>query len=195
MTIYSRDVLLSIFGTSPLFHVLSSLLLLDLHTDFSGSRLGGLVFPSLEEFPTVCWLTQSKALVRVNEAEVDVFLEFSCFYYDPMDVGKLISGSSTFSKSSLNIWKFSVHILLKPNLENFKHYFASMWDEYNCVVVWAFFDIAFLWDWNENWPFLTKLSLVATAEFSKFVGILSAAFSQYHLLGFEIAQLEFHHLY
>ena len=71
----------------------------------------------------------------VNEAEVDVFLEFSCFFYDPTDVGNLISGSSAFSKSSLNIWKFTVHVLLKPNLENFEHYFASMRDKCNCVVV------------------------------------------------------------
>ena len=67
-----------------------------------------------------------------------------------MDVGSLISGSSAFSKSSLNIWKFSVHILLKPSLKDFKHYLASMWNKYNCVVVWTFFGIAFLWDWNEN---------------------------------------------
>ena len=80
----------------------------------------------------------------VNEAEVDVFLEFSCFSYDPTDVGNLISGSSAFSKSSLNISKFSVHVLLKPSLENFEHYFASMWDECNCVVGWTFFGIAFL---------------------------------------------------
>ena len=89
----------------------------------------------------------------VNKAEVDVFLELSCFFDDPTDVSNLISGSSAFSKSSLNIWKFTVHVLLKPGLENFEHYFASMWDEYNCAVVWAFFGIAFLWDWNENWPF------------------------------------------
>ena len=81
------------------------------------------------------------------------FLEFSCFFYDQTDVGNLISGSSAFSKSSLNIWKFTVHVLLKPGLENFEHYFASMWDECNCVVVWAFFGIAFLRDWNEIWPF------------------------------------------
>ena len=62
----------------------------------------------------------------VNEAEVDIILEFSCFFYDPMDVGNLISGSLAFSKSSLNIWKFSVHVLLKPSLENFEHYFASI---------------------------------------------------------------------
>ena len=62
----------------------------------------------------------------VNEAEVDVFPELSCFFDDPVDVGNLTFGSSAFSKSSLNIWKFSVHILLKPGLENFEHYFASM---------------------------------------------------------------------
>ena len=66
------------------------------------------------------------------------------------NASNLISGSSAFSKSSLNIWKFTVHILLKPDLENFEHYFASLWDECNCAVVWTFFGIAFLWDWNEN---------------------------------------------
>ena len=94
-----------------------------------------------------------KGFGMVNRTEVDVFLEFCCFFYDSTDVGNLISGSSAFSKSSLNIWKFMVHVLLKPGLENFERYFTSMWDEYNCVVVWAFFGIAFLRDWNENWPF------------------------------------------
>ena len=94
-----------------------------------------------------------KGFSIVNEAEVNVFLEFPWFFYDPMDVDNLISGSFAFSKSSLNIWKFLLHILLKPCLENFDHYFASMWDELNCVVVWTFFGIMFLWEWNENWPF------------------------------------------
>ena len=85
-----------------------------------------------------------KGLSIVNEAEVNVFLKFSYFFYDP--VGKLISGSSAVSKSSLNIWKFLVHVLMKPSLENFEHYFTSMWDECNCAVVWTFFGIAFLWD-------------------------------------------------
>ena len=71
----------------------------------------------------------------VSEAEVDVFLELFCFFDDPMDVANLTFGSSAFSKSSLNIWKFTVHIPLKPGLENFKHYFASMGDECNCMVV------------------------------------------------------------
>jgi len=62
----------------------------------------------------------------VNKAEVDVFLEFSCFFDDPVDVGNLISGSSAFSKSSLNIWMFTVHVLLSPGLENFEHYFGSV---------------------------------------------------------------------
>ena len=89
----------------------------------------------------------------VNKAEIDVFLKLSCFFHDPAEVGNLISGSSAFSKTSVNIRKFTVHILLKPGLENFEHSFTSMWDECNCVVDWAFFGIAFLWDWNENWPF------------------------------------------
>ena len=72
---------------------------------------------------------------------------------DPADVGNLISGSFAFSQTSWNIWKFTVHILLKPGLENFERYFTNVWDECNYVVVWAFFGIAFLWDWNENWPF------------------------------------------
>ena len=67
-----------------------------------------------------------KGFSVVNEAEVDVFLELSCFFHDPVDVGTLISGSSAFSKTSLSIWKFTVHVLLKPGLENFEHYFTSM---------------------------------------------------------------------
>ena len=89
----------------------------------------------------------------VNKTEADVFLELSCFFNDPTDVSNLISGSSAFSKSSLNIWKFTVYVLLKLGLENFEHYFASVWDECNCAIVWSLFGIAFLWDWNENWHF------------------------------------------
>ena len=127
----------------------------------------------------------------VKNAEIDVFLELSCFFNDPADVGNLISGSSAFSKLSWYIWKFSVHILLKPSLKDFEHYLASMWNKCNCAVDWTFFGIALLWNWNENW----FSSPLATAEFSKFAGILNAALSQHHLLGFEIAQLEFHHLH
>ena len=70
-----------------------------------------------------------------------------------MDVGNLISGSFVFSKSSLNIWKISVHVLLNPCLENFQHYFSRVWDQCNCAVIRTFFGIAFFRDWNENWPF------------------------------------------
>ena len=89
----------------------------------------------------------------VNKAEINVFLELSCFFDDLSDVGNLISGSSAFSKSSLNICKFSVHILLKHGLENFENYFTGVCDECSCTLVWAFFGIAFLRDWNENWLF------------------------------------------
>ena len=80
----------------------------------------------------------------VNNAEIYVFLELSCFFNDPAYVSNLISGSSAFSKTSLNIWKFTLHVLLKPGLEDFEHYFTSMWDECNCSVVWTFFGIASL---------------------------------------------------
>ena len=69
---------------------------------------------------------------------MDAFLELSCFFEDPTDAGNLISASSAFSKPSLNIWKFLIHVLLKPSLENFQHYFASLWDECNWAVVWMF---------------------------------------------------------
>ena len=126
MTIYSLDILLSLFGTSLLFHVQFSLLFPDLHTGFSRGRSGGLVFPSLPEFSTVVVIHTVKGFGIVNKAEVSVFLKFSCFFDDPTDAGNLISDSSVFSKSSLNIWNFAVHILLKPGLENFEHYFASV---------------------------------------------------------------------
>ena len=97
----------------------------DLHIGFSRGRSGGLVFPSLSEFYTV-YCDSRKVFGIVNKAKVDVFLELSCFFNDPTDVGNLISGSSVFSKSNLNIWKFTVHVLLKPGLENFEYYFARM---------------------------------------------------------------------
>ena len=89
----------------------------------------------------------------VNKAEVHVFLELSCCFNDPTDVSNLISSSSAFSRSSFNIWKFILHMILKPALENCEHYFASVWGECNCAVVWTFCGTAFLWDWNEHWAF------------------------------------------
>ena len=116
-----------------------------------------------QNFPQFIVIHTVKGFGIVNKAEIDVFLELSCFFDDPTDVGNLISSSSAFSISSFSNWNFMVHVLLKPDLDNFGHYVASMWDEYSCVIVWAFFGIAFLWDWNEKWAFPP----VATAEFSK----------------------------
>ena len=79
-----------------------------------------------KNFPQFFVIHRVKGFGVINKAEVDIFLEFSCFFDDPTDVGNLVSGSSGFSKSSLSIWKSTVHVLLKPGLENFEHYFASM---------------------------------------------------------------------
>ena len=135
----------------------------------------------------------AKGFSIISEVEVDAFLEFLCFLCDPTDVGNLIHGSSTFSKSSLYIWKFSVHIQLKLSLKDFDHYLACMWNEHNCIVVRTFFGIALLY-LGLAWK-LIFFSPLATAEFSKFADILSEALEQHPLLGFEIAQLEWHHLH
>ena len=103
-----------------------------------------------KNFPQFTVIHTVKGISIVSEAEVDVSLEFPCFLHNVMNVGNLISGSSAFFKSSLNICKVSVHVLLKPSLKDFEHDFASMWNECNHVVVWTFFGIAVLWDWNEN---------------------------------------------
>ena len=88
-----------------------------------------------QNFPQFIVIHIVKGFGIVNKAEIDVFLELSCFFHDPVDVGNLISGSSAVSKTSLNIWNFTVHVLLKPGLENFEHYFTSIRDECNCLVV------------------------------------------------------------
>ena len=123
----------------------------------------------LKNFPQFIVTHTIKGFGIVNKAEIDVFLELSCFFHDPADVGNLNSGSSAFSKSRLNI-PLNIHILLKPGLEDFEGYFANMWDECSCVVDWTFIGTAFLWDWNEKFS-----SHLTTAEFSKFAAILSAA--------------------
>ena len=125
MTIYSLDVLLSRFGTSLLFHVQYCCFLTCIQIS---EDAGQVVWYShlLKSFPQVVVIHTVKGFGLVNISEVDVFLELSCVFDYPVDVGNLISGSSAFSKSSLNICKFTVHILLKPGLENFEHYFASM---------------------------------------------------------------------
>ena len=115
----------------------------------------------------------------VNKAAIDVFLELSCLFHDPADVGNLISASSAFSKTSLNIRKFMVQVLLKPGLENFEHYFTSMWDESSCAAVWAVFGIAFLWDWNENLPFPVLWPLLS------FPNLLAYWLEQFHSIIFQ----------
>ena len=114
-----------------------------------------------KNFPQFVVIHTVKGFSVINEAVVDVFLEFSCFLCDPTDVGNLISASSAFSKSSLNIWNFSVHVLLKPSLENFEHYFVNRWNECNRAVVWTFFGISLLWDCDENQPFLVLWPLLS----------------------------------
>ena len=123
MIIYSLDILLSLFGISQLFHVWSYCFLTCIQVS---QEAGQVVWYShlLKNFPQFVVIHTVKDFGLVNKAKVDVFQELSCFFDDPADVGNLISGSSAFSKSSLNIRKFTVHILLKPGLENFEHYFA-----------------------------------------------------------------------
>ena len=103
----------------------------------SSQEAGKVIWDShlLKNFPWFVRIYTVKGFSIVNEAEVDVFLKLSCFFYDSVDIGNLMSGSSAFSKSSLNIWKFSFHILLKPSLENFQHYVASMRVYSNCAIV------------------------------------------------------------
>ena len=126
------------------------------------------------EFPSLLWSTESNAFVG-NDAEVDVFLEFPCLLYDPVNVGNLISGSSAYSKPSLYIYKFSVHIPLKLSLKNFEHDLTSMQRLYSLVRLYRSLNI--LWHYPSSgleWK-LTFSSPVATAGFSKFADILSVA--------------------
>ena len=125
MTIYSLDVLLFLFGTSLLFHVQFKLLLPDLIQVCQEADQVVCYFHLFQNFPQIIVIHTVKGFGIVNKAEIDVFLEFSCFFDDPADVGNLISGSSAFSKTSLNIWKFTVHILLKPGLENFENIMSN----------------------------------------------------------------------
>ena len=107
----------------------------------------------LKNFPQFVVTHTVKGFGIVNKAEVNVFLELSCFFYDSKDVGNLTSGSSAFSKSILRMRKFIVHVLLKPGWENFEQYFASRWNECNCVVFWTFWHCLSLGlEWIlENW--------------------------------------------
>ena len=154
MTIYSLDILLSWFIWNQSFVPCPVLTVaawpayrfLKRQVRWSGIPISFRIFHSL------LWIYTVKGFGEVSKT-VDVFLELSCFFHDPVDVGNLISGTFTFSKTSLNTWKFMVHVLLKPGLKDFEHNFASLWNVRNCMVVWTFFGIALLGDWNENSPF------------------------------------------
>ena len=121
MTIYSLDILLSQFGTSVLSHVWFNCCFLT--CKLISQEAGKVVwyFHLFMNFPQFVVIQLFKDFSIVNDAEVDVFLKFPCFFYDPMDVSNLISGSSAFSKSSLYIWKFLVHVLLKSHLKDIEH--------------------------------------------------------------------------
>ena len=122
---YSLEVLLSLFGTSLLFHVQFCCFLTCIHIS---QEAGQVVWYShlLKNFPQFFVIHTVKGFGIIKKAEIDIFLELSCFFDDPAEVFNLISGSSAFSMSSLNIWMFSVHVLLKPGLENFEHFFTGM---------------------------------------------------------------------
>ena len=126
MKIYSLDVLL--FLLEPVCFSMSSSNCCFLACIQVSQEAGQVVWYShlFQNFPQFIVIDTVKGFGIVNKEEMDVFLELSCFFHDPADVGNLISDSSAFSKTSLNIWKFMVHVLLKPGLENFEHYFTSM---------------------------------------------------------------------
>ena len=117
------------------------------------------------------WTLPSGLVPRVScliASSLSIIINFFCgpyrgmlFFYSSC---LLYSGSSAFSKTGLNILKFTIHVLLKPGLENFEHYFTSVWDECICALVWIFFGIAFLWDWNENWPFPVLWPLLSFSD-------------------------------
>ena len=126
MTLYSLDVLLFLFGTVCCFMSSSNCCFLTFIQ--ASQERGQMAWYShlFKNFPQFIVIHKVKGFGIVNKAKIDVFLELSCFFDDPADVGNLISGSSAFSKTSLNIWKFTIHILLKPGLENLEHYFKGL---------------------------------------------------------------------
>ena len=165
MTLYSLDVFLSY--VEPVCCSMSSSNCCFLTCIQVSQEAGQVVWYAqlFQKLPQFIVIHTVKGFGVINKAEIDVLLKLSCFFHDPADIGNLISGSSAFSETSLNLWKFTVHVLLKLDLENFEHYFTSVWDGCNCAVVWAFFGISFLWDWNENWPFPVMWPLLSFLNF------------------------------
>ena len=148
-------------------------MLLDLNTGFSGDWKVVWYFHLLKNFQFVVIYTVTvKGFIVVSEAEVDVFLALLCFLYSTTIIRNLISDFSAFSKPSLYIWKFLVHVLLKPSLKEFEHNLTSMGNEHSCIIVWTFFKTAFLWNWNENWSLQVLWPLLS---FPNLLAYLSAA--------------------
>ena len=171
MSICSLDVFLWQFCTNHLFLVWFFYFLTCIQVSQETSKV---VWYShlFKNFPQFVVIHAVKGFSVVSEAEVDIFLEFPWFLHDPTNVGSLISCSSAFSKSSLYILKFSVHVLLRPSLKDFEYNLTSMWNECNCTqlcwnILWHCHSLGLKWK-------LTLSSPVATAEFSKFTGILNA---------------------
>ena len=156
MTIYSLDVLLSYL--EPVSLSMSSLTVTSLPAyRFCNRQVRWSDIPvSFRISHSLWWSTEWKTLALPMKQMF--FGNSLVFLYDPTN---LISGSSGFTKFSLNIQKFSVHVWLKPSLKDFEHYLAGMWDEYNCVAVPTIFGIALLWDWNENWTFPVLWTLLS----------------------------------
>ena len=117
-----------------------------------------------KSFPQFIMIHTVKGFGIVNETEVDVFLRFPGFLYDPANVGNLISGSSSFYKPSLDIWKFLAHIMLKPIMQDFKHGPTSMRDECNCPMVNTFFRTTLFGNWDEDWPFPVLWPLLGLSD-------------------------------
>ena len=136
------------FWTSPFFHVWFFCFLTCIQVCQEASRMDWYSHP-FKNFPQFVVIHRIKCFSIVTETKVYVYLEFSCFFFDPTYFGILISGSSAFSKTSLYISEFSVHVLLKPSLNDLQYYLAIMWTELNCVVIWTVFGTDLLWDWNE----------------------------------------------
>ena len=190
MKIYRLDILLFLFGISLLFHVSSHYCFLTC-IQISQEAIQVLWYSHrFQNFPQFIVIHTVKGFDIVNKAEMENFMKLSCFFDYPDDIGNLISGSSAFSKSSLNIWKFLVHILLKPGLEDFEHYFASMWVECNCAVVWTFFGIVFVIGMNTE--IFLSCGHCRVFQICWHIECSSLTASSF---GFEIAQLEFHHLH
>ena len=105
-----------------------------------------------------------KGFSIVDEREIDVFLKFSCFLYNPVNVGNLISSSSFFSKPILDTWNFLVHIMLKPSMQDFNHNLSSMGDECSCLIISTLFGTTLSGDWDEDWPFPVLWPLLGLPE-------------------------------